>query len=69
MAVGIAILIAVPVSPDTPPATLDTYRRATYIIAALARFAGLIGLVALARRVPAGEAPVAAAPASVEVVS
>ena len=67
LAIGVATLIAVLGSPHTPLATLDTYRRASYIIAGLALAAGAIGLVLLASRrsaAPAASpAPAPAAPA------
>ncbi len=69
LAIGIAVLIAVLGTPHTPQAILDTYERASYIIAGLALIAGLIGVVLLARPSPKREAPPAAAPAPVEVTS
>jgi EmrB/QacA subfamily drug resistance transporter len=67
LAIGIAILIAVLGSPHSPAATLDVYKQASFIIAAAAFAAGLIGLTLLAPgRAPAvaGSAPSKAAMAS-----
>jgi MFS family permease len=54
LAIGIAVLIAVLGTPHTPGATLDAYRNATWIVAALALVAGIVGLALLA---PARTAP------------
>ncbi len=50
LAIGVAVLIAVLGSPHSLGATLEMYRRATWIIAAVALFAGLIGLTLLTPR-------------------
>ena len=48
LAVGVAVLIAVLGSPHTPTATLDVYRRASWIVAALSFVGGLLGVWLLA---------------------
>jgi hypothetical protein len=48
LAIGIAVLIAVLGVPHTPAATLDVYQNATWIVAALALVAGIVGLALLA---------------------
>jgi EmrB/QacA subfamily drug resistance transporter len=50
LAVGIALLIAVLGSPHSPAQTLDAYRTASWVIAALALAGGVAGLVLLASR-------------------
>jgi MFS family permease len=50
LAIGVAVLIAVLGSPDSPGATLRVYERASWIIAALSLAAGAVGLVLLAPR-------------------
>jgi MFS family permease len=50
LAIGIAVLIAVLGSPDSPAAALNAYERASFIIAAIAVSAGLVGLGLLAPR-------------------
>jgi MFS family permease len=49
LAIGVAVLIAVLGDPGSPAATLDVYQRASYITAALALGAGLVGLTVLRR--------------------
>jgi EmrB/QacA subfamily drug resistance transporter len=65
LAIGVAVLIAILGSPHSPRATLDVYQRASYVIAAAAFAAGLLGLTLLAPRsrpvVAAGVAPSVAA--------
>jgi EmrB/QacA subfamily drug resistance transporter len=51
LAVGVAVLIAVLGNPGSPAGTLEVYQRASYLTAALAFAAGLIGLTLL-RRLP-----------------
>ena len=63
LAIGVAILIAVLGSPHSPAAVLDVYQRASYIIAATAFAAGLIGLALLA---PRREAPAVSAALATE---
>jgi MFS family permease len=54
LAIGVAILIAVLGSPGSPAETLQVYRRASWVIAALALVGAVIGLGLLrARRAPA----------------
>jgi EmrB/QacA subfamily drug resistance transporter len=50
LAIGVAVLIAVLGSPHTPAATLDVYQRATWIIAAVAAAAGIMGVALLGAR-------------------
>jgi EmrB/QacA subfamily drug resistance transporter len=50
LAIGVAALIAVLGSPHTPQATLDVYQRATWIIAAAALAAGIMGVALLGAR-------------------
>jgi EmrB/QacA subfamily drug resistance transporter len=50
LAIGVAILIAVLGSPHSPAATLDVYRRASILVAAVSLAGGLAGLLLLARR-------------------
>ena len=61
LAIGVAVLIAVLGTPHTLGATLDVYRRATWIIAALSVAAGLAALALLrsGRAAPAVSAAVA----------
>jgi MFS family permease len=63
LAIGVALLIAMLGTPDSPAQTLDVYRNASWVIAALAVLGGVVGLALLmpARR-SAGE-PAAVAPA------
>ena len=66
LAIGVAVLIAVLGTPDSPAATLAAYQRASWVIAAIAFAGGLVGLVLLTPRgeaVPATSAPARAAPA------
>lgn len=44
LAVGVAVLVALLGTPDTPTATLDAFQRAWYVMAAVAVVSGLIGL-------------------------
>lgn len=67
LAIGVAILIAVLGSPHTAAATLDTYQRASYIIAGLSLVAGAIGLLALASR--RADAAASASPTSAPAVA
>jgi MFS family permease len=48
LAVGVAVLVAVLGSPHSPAATLNVYERASWIIAAIAVAAGVVGLLLLA---------------------
>jgi MFS family permease len=57
LAVGVAVLIAVLGSPHSPAAALHVYERASYVIAALAAAAGVIGLLLLAPRADAKATP------------
>jgi MFS family permease len=50
LAVGVAVLIAVLGSPSSPPAALHVYRSASWIIAAVAAAAALVGVLLLGRR-------------------
>lgn len=50
LALGVAALIAVLGTPDSPLATLTAYRRATWMIAAIAFLGGILGLGLLALR-------------------
>jgi EmrB/QacA subfamily drug resistance transporter len=50
LAVGVAVLIAILGSPHSPMATLDVYRRAWVVVAAIALLGGLIGAWLLASR-------------------
>ncbi len=50
LAVGVAVLIAVLGSPRSPLATLDVYRRAWIVVAAISLAGGLIGLALLTTR-------------------
>jgi EmrB/QacA subfamily drug resistance transporter len=67
LAVGVAVLIAVLGSPDSRAAVLNVYERASYVIAAAAFVAGLLGLVLLARRPRAKEVAGSSATAAVAV--
>jgi EmrB/QacA subfamily drug resistance transporter len=52
LAIGVAVLIAILGAPSSPAATLVVYERASWVIAAIALVAGLIGLVLLSARRP-----------------
>ena len=65
LAIGVAVLIAILGSPHSPAATLDVYQRASYIIAATAFAAGLLGMTLLAPGRRAGVATSVAATAAV----
>src|SRR4051794_35399735 len=52
LAIGVAVLIAILGAPASPAATVDVYERASWVIAAIAVVAGLIGLVLLSARRP-----------------
>jgi MFS family permease len=67
LAVGVAVLIAVLGSPDSRAAVLNVYERASYVIAAAAFVAGLLGWVLLARRPRANEVAGSSATAAVAV--
>jgi hypothetical protein len=67
LAVGVAVLIAVLGSPDSRAVVLNVYERASYVIAAAAFVAGLLGLVLLARRPRAKEVAGSSATAAVAV--
>ncbi|MFF2392038.1 MFS transporter [Nocardia sp. NPDC058114] len=54
LALGVALLVALLGTPDTPAATLDAFQRAWYVTAAVAVLAGLIGF---AVRTPAQAGP------------
>jgi EmrB/QacA subfamily drug resistance transporter len=69
LAIGVAVLIAVIGSPHSPAATLEVYRRAWVVIAAISLFAALVGLLTLSARrrpVATASAPAAAVPAGSE---
>ncbi|MBF6210104.1 MFS transporter [Nocardia puris] len=53
LAGGVAVLVAVLGTPDSPVATLEAFRRAWWVMAAVAVFAGLLGL-GLRRTSPGG---------------
>jgi MFS family permease len=59
LAIGVAILIAILGTPDSPHAILRVYERASWVIAAMAFAGGLIGLALLAPRRHEQEAPAA----------
>ena len=63
LAIGIAVLIAVLATPASPSATLDVYRHASWIIAAISLAAGVIGLALLSNRRGAATGSPAPAPA------
>jgi EmrB/QacA subfamily drug resistance transporter len=48
LAIGVAILIAILGSPDTPHAALTVYQRSSWVIAAIALLSAVVGLVLLA---------------------
>ena len=54
-AIGVAILIAILGSPGSPDAVLEVYERASWVIAAIALAAGVLGLALLARPARARE--------------
>ena len=67
LAIGVAVLIAILGSPHTPLATLDVYRRAWYVIAAISLAGAVAGVTLLAaRRRPVTAAEPAAPPVVVE---
>jgi MFS family permease len=49
LALGVALLVALLGTPDTPAATLDAFQRAWYVTAAIAVVAGLIGFAVRSR--------------------
>ena len=61
LAIGIALLIALLGTPDSPAQTLRVYRSASWVIAALALLGGLAGLTLLTTRRERATAPPAVA--------
>ncbi|MFC4126605.1 DHA2 family efflux MFS transporter permease subunit [Nocardia rhizosphaerae] len=57
LAIGVALLVAVLGTPETPAATLDAFQRAWYVTAAVAVLAGLLGLGIRPTPTPAAAAP------------
>ena len=66
LAIGVAVLIAILGSPHSPAATLHVYQRASFVIAAVAVLAGLVGLSVLRPKgAPVDSKPTADARAAV----
>ena len=57
LAIGVAVLVALLGTPHSPAATLVTYQRASWVIAAISLAGGIVGLVLLAARPRPAAAP------------